>query len=114
MFKRNGGNKGDRFPSDLIVIGTPGIDVILGMNWLMKYEANVSCDKRTITLKSPSGEEVVAELRMPKSEEGVCHQISVDARRAQGTQARYAGGHARGVRVRHRGQREERQRPHRV
>ena len=46
----------------------------------MKYEANVSCDKRTITLKSPSGEEVVAELRMPKSEEGVCHQISVDSK----------------------------------
>jgi hypothetical protein len=39
----------------------------------MKYEANVSCDKRTVTLKSLSGEEVVAELRMPKSAEGDCH-----------------------------------------
>jgi hypothetical protein len=65
--------RGIGFPSDLIVIDTPGIDVILGMNWLMKYETNVSCDKRTVTLKSPSGEEVVAELWMPKSEEGVCH-----------------------------------------
>jgi hypothetical protein len=51
--------RGIGFPSDLIVIDTPGVDVILGMNWLMKYEANVSCDKRTVTLKSPSGEEVV-------------------------------------------------------
>jgi hypothetical protein len=45
--------RGIGFPSDLIVIDTPGIDVILGMNWLMKYEANVSCDKRIVTLKSP-------------------------------------------------------------
>ena len=72
--------RGIGFPSDLIVIDTPGIDIILGMNWLMKYEANVSCDKRTVTLKSPSGEEVVAELWMPKSEEGVCHQISVGSK----------------------------------
>jgi hypothetical protein len=70
------------FPNDLIVIDTPGVDVILGMNWLMKYEANVSCDKRTVTLKSPSGEEVVAELRLLKIAKGDCHQISVDSKEA--------------------------------
>ena len=79
--------RGIGFPSDLIVIDTPGVDVILGMNWLMKYEANVSCDKRTVTLKSPSGEEVVAELRMPKSAEGDCHQISVDSKEANPLEA---------------------------
>jgi hypothetical protein len=73
--------RGIGFPSDLIVIDTPGVDVILGMNWLMKYEANISCDKRTIILKSPLGEEVVAELRMPKTAKGECHQISVDSKR---------------------------------
>jgi predicted aspartyl protease len=65
--------RGIGFPSDLIVIDTAGVDVILGMNWLMKYEANVSCDKRTVTLKSPPGEKVVAELRMPKTAKGDCH-----------------------------------------
>jgi hypothetical protein len=72
--------RGIGFPSDLIVIDTTGVDVILGMNWLMKYEANVSCDKRTVTLKFPPGEEVVAELRMPKIVKGDCHQISVDSK----------------------------------
>jgi hypothetical protein len=48
----------------------------------MKYEASVSCDKRTVTLKSPPGEEVVAELRMPKTVKGDCHQISVDSKEA--------------------------------
>jgi hypothetical protein len=75
------------FPSDLIVIDTPGVDVILGMNWLMKYEANVSCHKRTVTLKSPLGEKVVAELRMPKTAKGDCHQISVDSKEANPLEA---------------------------
>jgi hypothetical protein len=74
--------RGIGFPSDLIVINTHGVDVILGMNWLMKYEASVSCDKRTVTLKCPPGEEVVAELRMPKTAKEDCHQISVDSKEA--------------------------------
>jgi hypothetical protein len=32
------------------------------MNWLDKYQAVISCDKRTIKLMSPLGEEVVTEL----------------------------------------------------
>jgi hypothetical protein len=35
------------------------IDVILGMNWLTKYQAGLSCDKRTMRLVSLSGEESV-------------------------------------------------------
>jgi hypothetical protein len=54
--------RGIVFPANLIVMGTQGIDVILGMNWLDKYQAVISCDKRTIKLVSPQGEEVVTEL----------------------------------------------------
>jgi hypothetical protein len=46
------GNKGIVFPANLIVMGTQGIDVILGMNWLDKYQAVISCDKRTIKFES--------------------------------------------------------------
>jgi hypothetical protein len=31
------GNKGIEFPTNMIVMGTQGIDVILGINWLDKY-----------------------------------------------------------------------------
>jgi hypothetical protein len=44
--------RGIAFPANLIVMGTQGIDVILGMNWLDKYQAVISCDKRTIKLVS--------------------------------------------------------------
>jgi hypothetical protein len=55
MFECRGGNKGIEFPTNLIVMGTYELDVILGMNWLRKYRASVNCDKRTMNLVSPSG-----------------------------------------------------------
>jgi hypothetical protein len=58
--------RGIAFPANLIVMGTHGIDAILGMNWLDKYQAVISCDKRTIKLMSPLGEEVVTELVLPE------------------------------------------------
>jgi hypothetical protein len=56
--------RGIEFPADLIVMGIRDatIDVILGMNWLTKYQAILSCDKRTVKLVSLSGEEVLVEL----------------------------------------------------
>jgi predicted aspartyl protease len=48
--------RGIEFPTNLIVMGTHGIDVILGMNWLDKYQTIIRCDKRTIKLVSPLGE----------------------------------------------------------
>jgi hypothetical protein len=56
--------RGIEFPADLIVMGTwdVDIDVILGMNWLTKYQAGLSCDKRTVKLVSLSREEVLVDL----------------------------------------------------
>jgi hypothetical protein len=70
--------RGIEFPSNLIVMGTQGIDVILGINWLDKYQAVISCDKRTIKLVSPLGEEVVTELVSPEPRKGGFHQMAID------------------------------------
>jgi hypothetical protein len=61
---------------------TKGIDAILGMNWLHINQATVSCDKRTVRLVSPSGEEIVTELIMPNLEEGAYHHMSIDGKEA--------------------------------
>jgi hypothetical protein len=74
--------RGIEFPANLIVMGTQGIDVILGMNWLDKYQAVISCDKRTIKLVSPLGEEVVAELVSPEPRKIGCHQMAIDSKEA--------------------------------
>jgi hypothetical protein len=74
--------RGIGFPANLIVMGTQGIDVILGMNWLDKYQAIIRCDKRTIKLVSPLGEEVVVELVSPEPRKGGCHQMAIDSKEA--------------------------------
>jgi hypothetical protein len=52
------------------------IDVILGMNWLTKYQASLSCDKITVKLVSLSGEEVLVELILSGPKKGSCHQVT--------------------------------------
>jgi hypothetical protein len=68
-------NKGIEFPADLILMGTRDvdIDVILGMNWLTKYQVGLSCDKRTVRLMSLSGKEVLVELILSEPRKGSCH-----------------------------------------
>jgi hypothetical protein len=55
--------RGIEFPADLIVMGNQDTttDVILGMNWLTKYQASLRCDNRMVKLVSLSGEEVFPE-----------------------------------------------------
>jgi hypothetical protein len=49
------------------------IDVILGMNWLTRYQAGLSCDKRTVRLMSLSGEEVLVKLILSEARKESCH-----------------------------------------
>jgi hypothetical protein len=72
--------RGIDFPASLVLMGTQGLDVIIGMNWLHRNQATVSCDKRTVKLVSPSGKEVVTKLYLPEQEEGACHHLLVDDR----------------------------------
>jgi hypothetical protein len=74
--------RGIVFLANLIVMGTQGIDVILGMNWLDMYQAIISCDKRIIKLVSPLGEEVVAELVSLEPSKGGCHEMAIDSKEA--------------------------------
>ena len=62
------------FPIDLVVMGTRDvdIDVILGMNWLTKFQAGLRCDMATVRLVSSSGE-VVVELILSKPKKGSYH-----------------------------------------
>jgi hypothetical protein len=79
--------RGIVFPANLIVMGTQRIDVILGMNWLDKYQAIIRCDKRIIKLVSPLGEEVVAKLVSPEPRKGGCHQMAIDSKEADSFEA---------------------------
>jgi hypothetical protein len=81
--------RGIDFLADLIVMGTwdVTIDVILGMNWLTKYQASLSYDKRTMKLVSLSGEEVLVELVLSEPRKGSCHQITAQIEEIEPSEA---------------------------
>jgi hypothetical protein len=74
--------RGIEFTANLIVTGTQRIDIILGINWLDKYQVVISCDKRMVKLVSPLGEEVVTELVSPEPKKGGCHQMAIYSNQA--------------------------------
>ena len=41
------------FPSDLIEFNLGDLDVILGMNWLSRYKANINCEIQRVVLRNP-------------------------------------------------------------
>ena len=46
------------FPTDLIVLESQSLDVILGMDWLTKFEGNIDCARKTILLTIPEQKKI--------------------------------------------------------
>ena len=46
------------FSASLIALKSSDIDVILGMDWMAKYQVNIDCAVRSVTMVHPSGETV--------------------------------------------------------
>ena len=46
------------FPTDLVILESQGLDVILGMDWLSKYEGNIDCARKSILLTTPEGKRI--------------------------------------------------------
>jgi hypothetical protein len=46
---------GEKFQADLIVLGTKGLDVVLGMDWMSKYQGHIDCARKAIAVTSSSG-----------------------------------------------------------
>src|SRR3954464_13456787 len=42
-----------KFPVSLIILDSQGLDVILGMDWMTKYEEVLDCANRNVTLTTP-------------------------------------------------------------
>ena len=46
------------FPSDLIILESQGLDVILGMDWMSKFGGSIDCASKTIYLTTPEGKRI--------------------------------------------------------
>ena len=47
--------RGVEFEADLIILNSVGMDVILGMDWLIAHKAVIHCSTRTILLETEMG-----------------------------------------------------------
>ena len=45
--------------ADLYVIPLKGIAVVLGMDWMMEHGAQINCEEKTVSIKTPSGARIV-------------------------------------------------------
>jgi hypothetical protein len=57
--------RGLSFLVELIILELSGIDVILGIDYLTKYDGVISCAKRMVTLTSLQGERIEVNVSMP-------------------------------------------------
>jgi len=57
---------GEKFPIDLIPIATREICVIVGMDWLETYDAEISCRCKQIRVRTPSRGELVVQGDTPR------------------------------------------------
>jgi hypothetical protein len=67
--------RGLSFLVKLIILESSGIDVILGIEYLTKYDGVISCAKRMVTLTSPQGERIEVNASMPAKAEAMINQL---------------------------------------
>jgi hypothetical protein len=67
--------KGLRFLVELIILESSGIIVILGIDYLTKYDGVISCAKRMVTLTSPQGERIEVNVSMRATTEAMVNQL---------------------------------------
>jgi hypothetical protein len=67
--------RGLSFLVELLILESSGIDVILGIDYLTKYDGVISCAKRMVTLTSPQGERIGVNVNMPATTEAMINQL---------------------------------------
>jgi hypothetical protein len=69
---------GREFCANPIVLQSSGIDIILGMGWLTKYDAVIQCSKRSVILTSSEGEQFEFVAILPSAADCAVNQLKAD------------------------------------
>jgi hypothetical protein len=56
---------GVHFQADFIILGTKGLDVVLGMDWMSKYQGHIDCARKSITVTNSEGIQIEHIATMP-------------------------------------------------
>jgi hypothetical protein len=69
---------GREFCANPIVLQSSGIDIILGMGWLTKYDVAINCSKRSMVLTSSEGERFEFVATLPSAANCAVNQLKAD------------------------------------
>jgi hypothetical protein len=56
---------GVSFQANLIILGTKGLDVVLGMDWMSKYQGHIDCARKSITMTNSDSIQIEHIATMP-------------------------------------------------
>jgi len=71
--------RGVEFLSNLIVLESKGLDIILGMDWLSKYNGVIDCAKKMVSVRGPGGKIVEYQAVPSNAPEARLNQINAVA-----------------------------------
>jgi hypothetical protein len=71
--------RGVDFPSNLILLDSKGIDIILGMNWLSKYDRVIQCARKAVKLTKKDGTSVEFVAMVQSDQDSMLNQTKAIA-----------------------------------
>jgi hypothetical protein len=71
--------RGVDFPSNLILLDSKGIDIILGMDWLSKYDRVIQCARKAVKLTKKDGTSVEFVAMVQSDQDSVLNQTKAIA-----------------------------------
>ena len=60
--------QGENYPADVVTLRLQGYDAILGMDWLAKYDAQLNCREKIVTVRMPGKPKVKVKLKGRRAE----------------------------------------------
>jgi hypothetical protein len=61
------------------VLRTSGIDVILGMDWIMQHREVIQCHEKVVVLTTPKGDRISVEVAVQAPSTATVNQLNDDA-----------------------------------
>jgi hypothetical protein len=71
--------RGVDIPSNLILLDSQGIDILLGMDWLSKYDGVIQCARKTLKLTKKDGTSVEFVAMVQSDQDNVLNQTKAIA-----------------------------------
>jgi len=71
--------RGVDFKVSPILLRTAGVDLILGMDWMMQQDVKIKCEGKVMELTSPTGDLLNVKVKVHKQKIAIVNHLDDDA-----------------------------------